>query len=194
MCHMKLILGGEVKIMEWEPSPVPANARRRSIVVVVVAVLAGASWLALRAWVLEPQLVPGSASEYGADRGTIYYTFSVRNDGFAPLTLVGAGRSGSGLQLTSVESRFPVTLRHGEETSITVNYLVTDCGAVSEDAWPVPLTVRRPWGSQTVHLMLPVQDQIQWRGSDLPSLDVSRHGPVQWQRSQADMACALQRT
>jgi hypothetical protein len=178
--------------MHPHPSPNSRSTfRRRSIIAAVVAGLVLATGLAWGAGLLRPRLELGGNAEYGADRGTIFYGFRVRNAGYSPLTIVGVGRGGAGLELTSVDGQLPVTLGRGEETWIKLRYRVTDCGAVTSGPWPVPVTVTRLWGAQTIQLALPTQRQSQWRGRDLPALTVVRSGPVEWQQNQADMACAL---
>lgn len=177
--------------MEMHGGQVRRRTDRRGAVAAIIAVLLLAAGLAWRAGAVTPRFAPGGGSEYGADSGTFFYRFSVRNDGLIPMTIVDAGRGGPGLELTSVDGALPVTLSRGAETEIKLSYRVTDCTAVSEEAWPVPLTVDRPWGGQTVHLPLPTQLQSEWRGGDLPPLGVVRRGPVEWQRSLADLACAL---
>ncbi len=159
-----------------------------AVLLPVLLVATGALW-----WLggVTPRFELGGDSDYGADRGTIYYGFSVRNTGNVPMTIISAGRRGDGLELTSVEGTLPITLRHGEQTRLTLRYRIVDCAAVTSDPWPIPVTVKRPWGPQTVHLALSPQDNAQWQGPDLPPLLVVRTGPVEWQRSQADLACAM---
>jgi hypothetical protein len=177
--------------MELSGGAVRRRVTRRQAAAVIAALWI-ATWLAGQAGVVVPRFIPGGSSEYGAGRGTIYYDFTVRNDGWVPMTIGGAGRAGAGLELTSVEGLLPVTLGRGEETSIRLNYRVTDCGAVTGDPWAVPLTVDRLWGGQTVDFALPSQRQLEWLDPDLPPLGVVRQGPVEWQRNLADLACALQ--
>ena len=155
-----------------------------------IAVLILAAGLAWRAGAVAPRFAPGSGSEYGVERGTLFYGISLRNTGYVPVTIVDAGRNGAGLELTAVDGDFPITLRHGEEARIKLHYRVTDCAAVTSDAWPVPVIIERPWGTQTADVALPPQRQSEWQGPDLPPLRVVRDGPVEWQRSQADAACA----
>jgi len=150
-----------------------------------------AAGLAWWAGAVTPRFGPGGGSEYGADRGTVFYGISLRNAGYLPVTIIDAGRGGDGLELTAVDADFPITLQRGEETWIKLHYRVTDCAAVTNDAWPIPVIVERLWGAQTVNIALPPQRQSEWQGSGLPPLRIARNGPVEWQRSQADMACAL---
>jgi hypothetical protein len=160
------------------------------MVVVSIPVLALATGVAWWAGAATPRLAPGGSFAYGGEPGTFFYGVSVRNAGHVPVTIIGAGRDGAGLELTSVEGPFPVTLRHDEELFVTLRYRVTDCAAVTSEPWPVPVTVERLWGAQTVHLALPPHFQSEWQGPEQPPLPVVRTGPVQWQRSQADLACA----
>ncbi|GAB2928729.1 hypothetical protein GCM10027280_15240 [Micromonospora polyrhachis] len=156
--------------------------------IIVLILATGAAWWA---GAITPRFGPGAGSEYGANHGTIFYGISLRNTSRLPVTIIDAGRSGTGLELTAVEGDFPITLQRDEEAWIKLYYQVTDCPAVTADAWPVPVTVERPWGTKTVYITLPTQRQSQWQGSTFPPLQVVRNGPVEWQRSQTDVACAL---
>jgi hypothetical protein len=64
-------------------------------------------------------------------------------------------------------------------------YQVTDCAAVPADEWPVPVTVRRTWGTATGHVQPPSQP-IQVGQRAYPGRDPFT---VQWQRGVADMVC-----
>jgi len=64
-------------------------------------------------------------------------------------------------------------------------YQVTDCAAVPADEWPVPVTVRRTWGTATGHVQPP--SQVPHVGQRVyPGRDPFA---VQWQRDVADMVC-----
>lgn len=177
--------------MEPNAARVPRRIALQLWLGAMITVLILAAGLAWWAGAVTPRFGPGGGSEYGVDRGTIFYGISLRNTGYLPVTIIEAGRSGAGLELTAVDGDFPITLQRGEETWIKLHYRVTDCAAVTSDAWPVPLIVERLWDAQTVNIALPPQRQSEWQGSDLPPLRVARDGPVEWQRRQADMACAL---
>jgi hypothetical protein len=177
--------------MEPNAARVPRRMARQRWIGAMITVLILAAGVAWWAGAVTPRFGPGGGSEYGAHRGTIFYGISLRNAGYLPVAIIDAGRSGAGLELTAVDGDFPITLRRGEEIRIKLHYRVTDCAAVTSDAWPVPVTVERLWGAETVNIALPPQRQSEWQGPDLPMLRVARNGPVEWQRSQADMACAL---
>ncbi|MBO3749105.1 hypothetical protein J5X84_23760 [Streptosporangiaceae bacterium NEAU-GS5] len=86
------------------------------------------------------------------DTRNVSVGFRVVNEGWAPVTLIGAGRSSSYMRLLSVEdTHFPITLGSGQWADITLSYHVTDC-AIPVEPWPIPVRVERPWGTETVYV------------------------------------------
>jgi hypothetical protein len=67
-------------------------------------------------------------------------------------------------------------------------YRVTDCAAVPAGVWPVPVTVKRFWGTATGYVLPPTstspnapQGMREYRGRDPYA--------VEWQRAVADVSC-----
>jgi hypothetical protein len=92
------------------------------------------------------------------------------------------------LSLESGRAQLPTTLRPGEEMAAVLIYRVTDCAAVPAGEWPVPATVKRPWGTATGYVLPPTQTlpnapqgMRQYNGSDQYAM--------QWQRAAADESC-----
>ena len=170
-----------------------SRLQRIALAVVVVAGLAFAG--AWQVGAVAPKLLPGNPAKgwtYSADPGTIHYTFSVRNTGRLPVTVLAAGRNTEGLRLTAVDATFPATIKQGEELWIGLTYQVTDCKKVTKSYWPVALRVERAWGTSTAYIDLPAQLPEDWKlDASVPSMLPSpRTGPTEWQRMQADVACA----
>jgi hypothetical protein len=121
----------------------------------VLAVLAAVGVLVAHSGVIVAQLywVPeaGSASGGGPDLPP-YLEFTVANLGRVPVTVVGAGRSGPGLELIDAAGPFPVTLAPGDTMLVRLTYRITDCDGVPRGWWPVPLRVDRWWGEQTTEV------------------------------------------
>jgi hypothetical protein len=120
----------------------------------------------------------------------------VRNDGWVPVSVIGAGRSGPGLRLVAVQdgppdalmvrqNPLPHELRPGESLTFVVVYRITDCSAITTQPWPVPVRLRRPWGAQTVYVHVPAQVGVRTSayvsGPYLPM--------VEWQRAISDELC-----
>jgi len=121
----------------------------------------------------------------------------VVNDGWLPVSIVGAGRSGPGLELVAVQdgppdpvmvrtNPLPYVLRPGQSLTLVVVYRITDCSVITKDPWPVPVRVQRPWGTQTVYISVP--PQVGSRSSGYAS------GPylpmIEWQRAISDQLCS----
>jgi hypothetical protein len=81
--------------------------------------------------------------------GVLIADVDIRNEGWTPVTLLGAGTSGAGLQLRDAQGPFPVTLGHGDALGVTITYQVAGCGAAT-GSWPMSAKVDRPWGSMEV--------------------------------------------
>jgi hypothetical protein len=78
------------------------------------------------------------------------YDLQISNAGWLPVTVTGAGRSGPGMELLSVDGTLPAVLKPGESAVLALVYRVTDCAAVPSGAWPIPVRVDGPWFSHTV--------------------------------------------
>lgn len=94
--------------------------------------------------------------------GRIEHGVKVRNDGWVAVTVLGAGRDMPGMTLVEVGSVFPFVLAPGETREFTATYQVSDCAAISREAWPFPLRVRHWWGEQTTYIEVPkeVRDAV----------------------------------
>jgi hypothetical protein len=174
--------------------------RRRAVVagVAVVALLVAGHLLAASGAVTA-RLAFGSQWSYGDGRetGTMYHSFMVVNEGGTPVEIVGVGRPGPGLEPvvfpTGVEdevNRLGV-LEPGQELRLGVAYRVTDCDAVPDEPWPVPVRIDRWWGTQTVWIELPTQSRTRFQ---LPPDRVDNGAVwwdegVAWQRVLADAHC-----
>lgn len=151
-----------------------------------------------------PRVTEGSSFGYGyAGRSlTFYYEFEITNRGLIPVEVVGVGRPGPGLEPVPYPPEFAGepyeavnefgSLAPGEEMRVAVAYEVTDCDAVPDESWPVPVEIARPWGVYTVWIELPLQSHSDF---NLPpdrthaTGAVSWQHDVEWQRSLADAAC-----
>jgi hypothetical protein len=156
---------------------------------VALAVLAGLVW---QSGLTVPRLSWTPNGAYGFSASTVDRTieFEVRiaNRGWSTVEVLGLGRSGPGFELRSVRAQLPTTLRPGEDMDAVLSYQVTDCAAVPAGVWPVPVTVRRTWGTATGHVQPPTQvsqnaptGQREYQGRDPFA--------VEWQRAVADMVC-----
>jgi hypothetical protein len=153
---------------------------------VALAVLVGLVW---QSGLTVPRLSWPSNAGYGWETSTldrtIKYEVRIANRGWTTVEVLGLGRSGPGFELRSVRAQLPTTLRPGEDMDAVLIYQVTDCAAVPADEWPVPVTVRRTWGTATGHVQPPSQP-IQVGQRAYPGRDPFT---VQWQRGVADMVC-----
>jgi hypothetical protein len=184
----------------------PRDRRRVRLALVAGALLIAAAAAVAASGLVIPRiadpLLGGGSYAYGyhGDDWVVYHTFEVRNAGAVPFEITGVGRSGRGLELID----FPVEigghpagevnelgrLGPGERMELGVAYQVTDCAAVPDEPWPVPVNIGRPWGTYTAWIGLPSQsfadfdllaedgDDAVWYASD-----------VEWQRSMADTVC-----
>jgi hypothetical protein len=153
----------------------------------VLAVLAGLVW---QSGLTVPRLGWTDNSGYGwsIEGRHVEYEMRISNDGWTPVTVTTLGRSGPGLALRSVRAQLPTTLRPDESMDATLVYDVTDCAAVPADAWPVPVTVSRVWGTATGYVHPPTvtsptapTGMREYQGRDPYALE--------WQRGLAEYAC-----
>ncbi len=179
--------------------PRPSRTRRVALVLLPVVMLV---WTAWTSGVIYPRLVLNAPTAFGvnSDSSTIFYEITVRNSGLLPVTIVSAGRDGAGLRLASVSQSLPVTVDPSGTISVRFTYQITDCDTVTSDPWPIPLVVNRVWGRQIINVSLPTQlNQAETQARSAPAEErqplplVARAGQVEWQRNQADLACALRR-
>ncbi len=97
--------------------------------------------------------VEGSTGDSDGDTRTVSIRFGVKNEGLVPVTIVGAGRSSSFMRLLDIEDMpIPMTLGPGQTAAVRLVYKVIDCDGVPAEEWPIPLSVKRPWGTQTVYV------------------------------------------
>jgi hypothetical protein len=154
--------------------------------VLVLAVLAGLGW---RSGLIKPRVAwPNAGGSWEVAGNRIEYEIHVTNRGWIPIEVVGLGRSGPGFELVDVRATLPTTLAPGESMDAVLLYRVNDCAAVPADAWPVPVQVRRSWGTVTAYVDVPTQvspaapaGMRQFTGRDPYA--------VEWQRRAADLAC-----
>jgi hypothetical protein len=139
-----------------------------------------------RSGVLWPNITrdPSTSSfTISTDRRAFDISILVRNDGFVALDIFSAGRSGLGLTL--IRARIAEShLRHNNQTEITLEYQVTDCGTVQDGDWPVPLRVSQ---GRTAYIEPPEMSR-----PDGPSMyTYSGRNPyaMPWQVKLAGMAC-----
>ena len=138
-----------------------------------LALLVGLGW---RSGVVLPRLGwPNDGEGWSIEGNRVEYSMHIANRGWTSVEVLDVGRSGPGFVLDSVRAQLPTTLRPGESMEAVLIYRVTDCAAVPAGEWPVPVTVKRPWGTAT--------------GYVLPPPETSPKAP-QWQRALADVSCA----
>ena len=104
------------------------------------------------------------------------------NNGRLTETLLGVGASAPGLTLLPSTDTFPRTLPPHTGELLTLHFAVTDCAAVPDGPWPVPVRVARPWGTVTLHVA----------GPTFPDYPAEAGGPPGpwWQRRLANLACS----
>lgn len=86
----------------------------------------------------------------------------IDNDGLAPVTIAGVGRSGPGLDLVRSQGVFPVRVGPAKGIRVTLVYRITDCGQVPVGSWPVAVRVDRSWGVQIVNPRSLGGDDFPW--------------------------------
>lgn len=129
----------------------------------------------------------GYSASSDLERRIVTHSVAIANRGWPSVHITGVGRSGPGLELVEVRGSLPTTLSRGESTEVILVYRVTDCAAVPRGPWPVPVRVRRAWGTQTVYVSVPTESS-----PDAPdSYTFIGRDPygVEWQRLLADRAC-----
>lgn len=125
------------------------------LVVVLVLLLVAAVTAGARSGLLAPRVSDTGSSMVGFDHdaGVMHYVFGIVNEGRFPVEVVSVGRAGPGL----APAEPPVWenweslvtggwLGPGDIVQVGVAYEVTDCQAVPDGPWPVPVRMARPWG------------------------------------------------
>jgi hypothetical protein len=137
------------------------------LVAIVVAVLASAGVALWRSGLVVAQLSWSNDNRSMATRpdGTIATEVWVSNTGLVDATVVGVGRDGPGLRLVGVEGDLPVTLKPNSGSVFVLVYRITDCAEVPRGSWPVTVRVDRPWGTQTVDLMVRHRQSMPWQAA-----------------------------
>jgi hypothetical protein len=103
--------------------------------------------------------------------------FGIRNDGWTPVTITGAGRSASFMKLTKVDGlKPPMTLLPGQEIKVEFVYQVTDCDNLPSTPWLIPVRVDSSWGVRTLELDPSPQDPAAWNDSVPDDLDEDLDG------------------
>lgn len=139
---------------------------------------------------LVPRVAFSEGGGFSSDGKAHTFTVALQlnNDGRA-IEHVTIGRSGRGLQLTGVDGLTDGALPPGASVGVVLRYRVTDCAGsgarVQPGDWPVPVTVRRPWGATTVHLAVPELLRTSMAGAD----DQAVAPVAAWQQQMARMAC-----
>ena len=154
---------------------------------VALALLVGAVW---QSGLTVPRLAwtPDSGYGWSTQDRTIEFEVRIANRGWTPVDIIGIGRSGPGFELRAIRAELPTTLRPGEDLDAVLLYQVTDCAAVPADEWPVPVTVRRTWGTATGYVQPPTQPSM---SAPTGTREYQGRDPyaVEWQRAVADMVC-----
>lgn len=142
-------------------------------------------------------VMPEDRSDGGAaytDTKTIARQVVVHNEGWTTVRVTGIGKDGPGLRLLGPDdpggpnknseipgARPPFDLHAGQTVTMAVIYKITDCAAVSDGPFPVPVRVDSLWGTQTVSIALP------------SVYSGPAYTPVEWQRAMANDACGIHR-
>jgi len=154
--------------------------------ILVLAVLAGVGW---RSGLIVPRVGwPNEGRSWQVSGNRIEYEIHVANRGWTPIDVVGLGRSGPGFELVEVHATLPTTLAPGEAMDAVLLYRVNDCAAVPADAWPVPVQVKRTWGTVTVYLEIP-PDISPLAPAGIRQYTGRDPYAVEWQRIVTDLAC-----
>jgi hypothetical protein len=124
-------------------------------------------------------------------------TLNIQNHGWQAVRIVEVGDDSAGVRtLRTTAANEPITpqspyvLNPGDTAEITLFLRFTDCRAVSDQPWPIPIRVSRLWGTQSIHVFhLPIRatsDHGGWSVAD-------RGDPraVEWQRWIADDVCGI---
>jgi hypothetical protein len=164
---------------------------RLTALAVVVAAAAMALWVS---GFVRANLSWSDSQGYGSSFNPHTHTFStdvvVKNNGWTAVRVTGIGGDGAGLHLTGTTQphistdlgrTVPFTLEPGQTAILALDYQVTDCAAVTSGSFPVPVRVKRFWGTQTVSVGI---------ATDLESTPSSAR-TVEWQRWLADQTCGI---
>jgi hypothetical protein len=122
---------------------------------------------------------------------------NVENRGWQSVRIVGAGDDRAGVRtLRATVDNAPLTPQSpyvvdpGGTVKIALVLQFTDCWAVSDQPWPIPIRVARPWGTHAIHVFhRPIR-----AASDRGGWSVTDRGDphaVEWQRWIADDICAI---
>jgi hypothetical protein len=131
----------------------PPRRSRRAIMVAawLVAVLLFGWYVAGISGLVWPRLHAegGWSAQFSSLDRTASQTFTLTNDGWAAVTVTGAASPVPDVQVTGVDGA-PLTIRAGEQVSVTVHYRVTGCPAFVDDpgqAPPIRLRTSHWWGN-----------------------------------------------
>jgi hypothetical protein len=165
-------------------------ARRLLIAGLAVGVLVIAAVGGWRSGALMPNFSEshsgGSSWEISPPNRTFAITFWIRNNGLVDADIDSVGRSAPGLQLTRGVTEKRVAA--GQSVEIRLEYQITDCDAVAAGRWPIPIRVKRFFGTQTAYVRAPemigpsAPDSYSYTG------DVNPYA-VEWQWLLAQQAC-----
>lgn len=122
---------------------------------------------------------------------------NVENHGWDAVRIVGVGDDRAGVRtLRATVGNEPLTpqspyvLDAGNTVEITLFLRFTDCRTVSDQPWPIPIRIARPWGTQTTHVLhLPIRATSDHGGWSMADRGDPR--AVEWQRWIADDVCAI---
>ena len=169
------------------------GARRRARRSLLVAALVGASFLVTwQSGAVLPRVTTGENGN-GMMADGLHHQFmetvEIRNSGWTSMTLEGIGRNGPGLRLVAVDGTFPTVLAPSTGQVFSLTYDVTDCGAVPQGEWAIPVRIDRPWGVWSSWVR---PQPFVPMGTNVPSMrSYSGRDPYakEWQAALATTAC-----
>ena len=128
----------------------------------------------------------------------------VKNTGWTTIRVTGIGQDGPGLEpgparghggdgtgLAELQgASLPFDLHPGQTVILAIGYRVTDCDAVLSSPFPIAVRIERPWGTQTIGIAMPQQEDRSSIGASTsrPTIEINPPG-VEWQKAAADQAC-----
>jgi hypothetical protein len=132
------------------------SVRRWCLAGLGLLMVAGAVVAVLRSGLVEPRLVVRVDSYSGEFRHStasptspadITADITLTNRGFFDVTVTRVGASVTGVAMVGTTT-MPLVVPAGQSVEVTLNYKVTTCHIPSD--MPIPVTVHRFWGAQTV--------------------------------------------
>jgi hypothetical protein len=124
--------------------------------VALAMVVAAGAVVLLHPGLVTPRLGWPDGGGQGIDSGPgrLSFTVEVENQGWVPVTIVGIGRSRTGLSLQPpAPGLFPLTLQPGQSRRLSLDYRVSDCAERGRLS-PVAIDVEGFAGRQTGYVDL----------------------------------------